>query len=94
LTRLSVIEAVRLYANAQGCVVLKGNRFVSRDGTRSVRFSETKGNQVIVWDTGTDLGYVALSRERRPSGLHKPMDLGDKPRGAQVGPLEAQGERA
>lgn len=60
-----VIDVVREYANAKGCVLLDGQRFVSRDGKRSIRFVEAKYGKVTVWDTGVSIGYVSLSRERR-----------------------------
>jgi hypothetical protein len=80
-----VIAVVREYANAQGCVVLKGKSFISRDGKRSVRFSDVLYGNVIVWDTGTPQGFVSLPRERR---LFKKSTL--KAQGdALTGPTEA-----
>ena len=79
MSERSIISIVREYANAQGCVVLKGNKFVSRDGERSVRFSEVINGSVIVWDTGTPLGYVSLPRgERRIIGISTQKEHGDE----------------
>jgi hypothetical protein len=87
-----VIDVVREYANKQGCVVLRGDSFVSRDGKRSVRFSEVLYGNIIVWDTGTPQGYISLTRgERRPKSTIRSKAQGDALTGVHNGPLEARG---
>lgn len=69
MTRLSVIDAVRLYAESVGCPVFDADRqrFYAPDRSRSVRHVEHRGDTVTVWDTGVPSGYVPISRERRPT---------------------------
>jgi hypothetical protein len=86
-----IIEVVREYANAQGCVVLKGKSFISRDGKRSVRFVEVKHGQVTVWDTGTLAGYVSLSRERRVITKSTLKAQGDALEGGTGSPMAQKG---
>jgi hypothetical protein len=62
-----VFEVFSEYAKAQGCTILESNRFISPDRKRSVRYSEARSDSVIVWDSGTSLGYVSLPREERRS---------------------------
>lgn len=88
------LEQVREFAAERGCIVFDeaGHRFLAPDRSRVIRISEIQSDRIYLWDSA--VGIVVLPRERRASGIHKPMDLGDKASGGQFGPLEAQGERA
>ena len=90
-----VIDVVSEYAKEHDCPILKGAKFVNFNGTRSVRFSEVKDNVIIIWDTGTPLGYVSLPRgERRPIGTIRPKaQQGDGAEGGPGDPPTAQERR-
>lgn len=74
------IDVVSEYARTCGCTILEDAKFISPNRKRSIRFSESRNDVVIVWDTGMPLGYVRLPREeRRQIEIHnRTEDQGDK----------------
>ena len=64
-----ILVIVSEYAHDKGCVLFNGkDTWFSRDKKRSVRFSEARDKEIIVWDTGTSTGYVSLPRNTKTEG--------------------------
>ncbi len=60
----SAFEVLRAHSLKRGCTVFEPlkHRFVSPDGKHHVRFVESRGDIVFVWDTQEPIGRVALRR--------------------------------
>jgi hypothetical protein len=59
------LEQVREYAAVRGCTELDlaSRRFISPDGKRHIRISETTTYDIYLWDTAE--GKISLPRERK-----------------------------
>jgi hypothetical protein len=75
VTIRSVAETVREYAASVGCTDFDPGRetFYSPDRKRSVRHVDHRGELVTVWDTAIPIGYVSVSRARRPNEALSPV---------------------